>query len=1043
MPISSGSRRSLGLTLAVALSVTGAASLTATGAASASAATASFTPGDVVVYRVGDGTTALSSGATPVFLDEYTPSGTLVQSVPMPQTASGTQHALTASGSSGSEGLLTLSADGRYLIAPGYSAAVGTKKISSTASASTPRTIARVAADGSVDTSTALTDSADGNNVRSATSTNGTDLYVGGAAGGARYTTLGSSTSTELDNGTYKNVRQVSVVDGQLYASADPTKAGLTIGTIGTGTPTTTGQSVTNLTFDTAPNDPYAYSLLTLGTGTAPDTLYEADSTNGTVVKYGLVNGTWTQEGSVLVPQVTGLTANDSNGDVTIYATSAGVNSTTGTLYSITDDSGVGGSLSGVATTVATLPANEAVRGVAFAPGTTIGSGGGIKPPVVKPTISTGDTSLPAALGDTTQQTLAVTVGDTAVDPADLTVTATSSNQAVAADSGISITGAGADRTLSVKPGGVGTSTLTLTVTAPDGSKAQTQVAYGVSDDYSETASKVSYLSGAANASAAVDAGDGYAFVGDDESDTLRLYDMTKSGAPVASFDFDSLLPDGDSEIDIEGASKQGDVIYWEGSMSNSSSGKLAPARSTVFATRVTGTGANATLTYLGSYTGLLADLVAWDQSNGSGLGANYLGLAASSADGVDGHDSSALNVEGLEFASPTSSTAYLAFRAPLEPTTDRHLAMLIPVTNYTALSTAGNQSSTHATFGKPIFMDLGGLGIRDIKENANGQFLIVAGTANGDNTGFSLYAWDGDPAHAPRLTGTQLPQVPATPNNGSWETIVSVPDSLTTGSQVQLVQDDGTVDWYGDGLTSKTGEATGLQKDLAATFTYTAPATQASSLTVTSSAATVAPHTAVTLTATVAGQPASAAPTGSVTFAITGADGSTVTCAAGATAPLTTTDDTASAATCTLPAGTLRASGSAYTVKATYAGSDGYTASTGSLTETVAGIATKTSAATIALLPTTKTPIGILGVVVPAKLSSQTMAGTVTVTERNSAGAVVGSQKTTLPGLLPIIATTVPGGILPVGTSTVTIAYAGNEYYSPSSTTLTVKLTR
>jgi hypothetical protein len=42
---------------------------------------ANFTAGNIVVYRVGDGTAALGSTATAVFLDEYTPSGTLVQSV--------------------------------------------------------------------------------------------------------------------------------------------------------------------------------------------------------------------------------------------------------------------------------------------------------------------------------------------------------------------------------------------------------------------------------------------------------------------------------------------------------------------------------------------------------------------------------------------------------------------------------------------------------------------------------------------------------------------------------------------------------------------------------------------------------------------------------------------------------------------------------------------------------------------------------------------------------------------------------------------------
>jgi hypothetical protein len=1032
--------RILGLTLAVALTATGGVGVTA--AAASAASPVSFTPGDVVVYRVGDGANALTSAATAVFLDEYTPSGELVQSVPLPTATSGATHALTASGSAGSEGLLSLSADSRYLIAPGYAAALGTTKITSSASATTPRTIGRIAADGSVDTSTALTDAADGNNVRVAASPDGSSLYVGGAAGGPRYATLGASTSTSLDaangKGTYKNVRQVSVVDGRLYASADPTKAGLTIATVGTGLPTTSGQTFTNLPFDSAPTDPYAFSLLTLGTGTAPDTLYEADSTNGQVVKYGLVDGTWTKEGSVSVPQITGLTANDADGAVTLYATSAGSDSTTGTISSITDDSGVGGRLAGVATTVATLPANEAARGIAFAPGTVIGTGGGVKPPVVKPTVTAADTALPAALGEKAHQTLDLTVSDGDADASDLTVTATSSNQSVAADAGITVSGSGASRTLAVTPLAKGTSTITLTVTAPDGQIGQTQIAYGVSADLSSIGSAVSYLSGAANASAAVDAGDGYAFVGDDESDTLRLYDMTTSGAPVASFDFDSLLPQGSTEIDIEGASKKGDVIYWEGSMSNSSSGKLAPARSTVFATRVSGTGSDATLTYLGSYTGILQDLVAWDHADGSGLGADALGLAASSADGVDGHASDALNVEGLEFASPTSDTAFLAFRAPLEPTTDRHLAMLIPVTNYSSLATSGNQTSTHATFGKPVYLDLGGFGIRDIKENAAGRFLIVAGTADDSNTGFSLWQWDGDPAHAPRKTGTTLPQVPTADNAGSWETIVSVPAALTAGAPVQLAQDDGTVDWYGDGLTSKTGEAQGLQKDLAATFSFTPPPPVATTTTVTSTAGTIAPHTAVTLTARVTGPADQATPAGSVTFTVTGADSSTVSCQDGASSPLV-----GGSATCVLPAGALHASGSAYVVRASYAGTADFAGSTGTTIETVNGIATRTSVVGLSILPSTSSPYALLAAVLPTRISSQSLAGPVTVTARTAAGSVIWSQKTQVSGILPLLTAVVPARTLPVGASTVTVAYAGNEYYARSTATVAVTLRR
>lgn len=82
---------------------------------------AAFTPGNLVIYRIGNGTDALSNFGNPVFLDEYTPTGTLVQSVPLPTTASGANRRLISS-SIVQEGMLTRSSDGRYLILTGYDA---------------------------------------------------------------------------------------------------------------------------------------------------------------------------------------------------------------------------------------------------------------------------------------------------------------------------------------------------------------------------------------------------------------------------------------------------------------------------------------------------------------------------------------------------------------------------------------------------------------------------------------------------------------------------------------------------------------------------------------------------------------------------------------------------------------------------------------------------------------------------------------------------------------------------------------------------------
>src|SRR5262245_13912483 len=54
-----------------------------------SAPHAAFTPGNLVIYRVGiAGTGVLTNTGNPVFLDEYTTSGALVQSIPVPTVTS-------------------------------------------------------------------------------------------------------------------------------------------------------------------------------------------------------------------------------------------------------------------------------------------------------------------------------------------------------------------------------------------------------------------------------------------------------------------------------------------------------------------------------------------------------------------------------------------------------------------------------------------------------------------------------------------------------------------------------------------------------------------------------------------------------------------------------------------------------------------------------------------------------------------------------------------------------------------------------------------
>ncbi len=104
-----------------------------------------FTPGDLVVYRVGTGTGALGSGSTAVFLDEYSPTGTLVQSIPLPTALSGSNNPLTASGTATSEGNLSVSQDGSHLLLTGYDAITGVAGIA-TSNSSTTGSITKVTA---------------------------------------------------------------------------------------------------------------------------------------------------------------------------------------------------------------------------------------------------------------------------------------------------------------------------------------------------------------------------------------------------------------------------------------------------------------------------------------------------------------------------------------------------------------------------------------------------------------------------------------------------------------------------------------------------------------------------------------------------------------------------------------------------------------------------------------------------------------------------------------------------------------------------------
>ncbi len=340
-----------------------------------------FTPGDFVVYRIGAGGASLSGVATAVFLDEYTTSGTLIETIPMPTVAgaSGSNQALLASGNAPGDGELNLSPDGTRLVLTGYDASVGEgPTIDTTSSASVPRVVGIVGASGSVNTTTALTD-VEGN-IRAADTTNGTSIYVSSSTSGAAYTTLGASTSTSLES-SESNLRDIFVINGQLYVSSQDQLEVGTIGAANINLPTTGNQTVTSLnglptaaTGSTA--SPNSVFFAALGSGdTNVDTLYITDDTNGQIEKWSLDGGQWEPSGTISAPGVEGLTGSVSNGVVTLFATTSLYTGSTqntkgegGTVYAFTDSSGYNGFVNGSVTAIATAASNETFRGVSLVP---------------------------------------------------------------------------------------------------------------------------------------------------------------------------------------------------------------------------------------------------------------------------------------------------------------------------------------------------------------------------------------------------------------------------------------------------------------------------------------------------------------------------------------------------------------------------------------------------------------------------------------------------------------------------------------------------
>lgn len=398
-----------------------------------------------------------------------------------------------------------------------------------------------------------------------------------------------------------------------------------------------------------------------------------------------------------------------------------------------------------------------------------------------------------------------INVGDE--DLSTVVFSMTSSKSSVIPAANFSVTGSGTARKFRITPIGVGYSTISLKVTDAQGLNKSISLSVAVSASLATASIKDVYNTGVADGSTGVPIDDNYMFVADDETNVIKLYSRTNSGLSLYQFDVNSYLNLGDTEVDMEASFRSPtnpNRIYWIGSLSNSKSGNLRPDRNRIFATDIVGTGANATLVFVGYSDKLRSSIITWGDSKGY----NFTNKAK---DGIEPKRIDGFNVEGMEIG-PDNTTLYIGFRAPYVGT-GNNKAIICPILNFESWFGNGSPSS-NPTFANPIELNLNNHGIRSLGKNARNQYVIVAGSYASTGT-FELYSWNGLSNSAPVLLNVDL-------SNLKPEGIVEVPLDLTGNFTIDLISDLGSNELYNDGLENKDVVAANHRKFLTSTLQVT-----------------------------------------------------------------------------------------------------------------------------------------------------------------------------------------------------------------------------
>jgi hypothetical protein len=348
-------------------------------------------PTNMVVFRQGDGAVGLANTGNVIYLDQYTTNGTYLNTTMVPYN--GSTPLLCNSG--GTDGYMSISANGQYLNFPGYCASRPySSSLPSATSAAVPRGIGAVNGLGYFVRAVADTTLFSTFNFNDVCSTDGisnfwaagNDNSASGTVAGIQYVRPGQpdvQITTVANNPGLGNNKEVNIIAGDLFCTSGSGNVGL----YNLGTPPTSviSSNLSPIALDASPNDFFI----------SPDqqTIYITDGANvnppagaGGIERFDLVGGIYQLEYTIPTTTQPGQTGNDGPDGLFVDFSASptwgqGVNgaiiySTTGSttlnyLIRIVDTNGA----NSAATVLAFAGPNQGLRGIRFGPSATVAVG--------------------------------------------------------------------------------------------------------------------------------------------------------------------------------------------------------------------------------------------------------------------------------------------------------------------------------------------------------------------------------------------------------------------------------------------------------------------------------------------------------------------------------------------------------------------------------------------------------------------------------------------------------------------------------------------